>query len=113
MKLFKPWMTRTIILSSAIVAIAATVAWPSGPADAAVCVSRMSGQGAGTGIAGAGSRKAKANAMAAWSRNVQAQHGSRYASLSRARSVRTNCRGGLVIEATCTVSAEPCRADRR
>ena len=102
-------ITTIALASAAIGGLVAAVALPAAPAEAAVCVSQMTGTGTGMGIAGGGSRKAKANAIANWTSNVRAQHGPGYASFGRARAVRTSCRGGLVVEARCTVSAQPCR----
>jgi hypothetical protein len=105
MKSIKAVLVCTCVSAAALaVAIAASV-----PSEAAVCRSRMSGQGTGMGIAGQGTINARAAALANWARNVEARHGKRFADTAKGRSVRYDCRQGAVLEAKCVVSAVPCR----
>jgi hypothetical protein len=99
--------TSRILGATAAVVIAAIHLAPA--AEAAVCRARMSGEGTGVGVAGQGAALARSNAMADWSRKVAARHGQRFASTALARSVRYDCRQG-VLETKCAATAVPCAA---
>ncbi len=101
--------TKTTILFATIMVSALGVVLDVAPADAAVCRSRMSGQGTGTGLFGQGSTLARQNALADWSNKVAARHGQRFASSAKARSVAYDCRQGAILQAKCVVTAVPCR----
>lgn len=72
-----------------------------------VCRARASGEGTGRGAADQRTSNARAAAFAQWARNVEARLGRRFANPSMARSVRFDCRPG-VLQAKCAVSAVPC-----
>ena len=104
-------MTRTIVsrLGVGLLALSLAALVSVDSADAAVCKSRMAGEGRGTGIAGQGTDNAKRAALDAWVEAVAKKHGRSFANSSKARSIRYDCRQGAVLEAKCVVSAVPCR----
>jgi hypothetical protein len=72
-----------------------------------VCRARTAGEGSGLGIADQRLTNAREAALAQWSRNVEARLGRQFANPSLARSMRFDCRPGM-LEAKCAVSAVPC-----
>lgn len=73
------------------------------------CHDRMEGRATGQGLFGAGSAQARSFAAADWESKVADRWGSRYASLSKARGVRWDCKKGAILQAKCVVTAMPCR----
>ena len=102
--------TIRIVLAGAgaAVLLAATAVGTSDTAEAVmVCRDRVAGEGTGRGVADQRELLARAAALANWSRNVEARFGIRFSSPSMARTIRYDCRRG-VLEAKCAVTAVPC-----
>ena len=101
---------RRAVLAAGLAVGLTAAALPATPsAEAAVCRSRMAGEGTGLGIMGLGTAMARQNALANWSSKVSAKHGPRFATTAKARSVKYDCRQGAILQAKCVVTAIPCR----
>ena len=77
--------------------------------SAPVCMATLEGRASSTGILGLGTAKARVAAVDDWSTRAAAAHGDRYASFSKARAVRWDCKKHAILLAKCVVTAKPCR----
>lgn len=92
-----------------VAAAAAAALLAAAPASAqTACKGRISADATGQGILGAGTQNAKLAAAAAWEGKAKKAHGSKYASLSKAKAVNYDCRSGT-LQAKCVLTAIPCR----
>jgi hypothetical protein len=98
--------TVKLATTAAACGIAALVA--ASAADAAVCRTRLVGTGTGQGLFGAGTENARTAATTDFETRATKAHGKRFASLSKADSVRWDCKSGA-LEAKCVVTGRPCR----
>jgi hypothetical protein len=98
--------TVKLATTAAACGIAALVA--ASAADAAICRTRLVGTGTGQGLFGAGTENARTAATTDFETRATKAHGKRFASLSKAASVRWDCKSGA-LEAKCVVTGRPCR----
>jgi hypothetical protein len=98
--------TVKLATTAAVCGLAALVAATA--ADAAVCRARLVGAGTGQGLFGAGTQNARTAATTDFEAKATKAHGKRFASLSKAASVRWDCKSGA-LEAKCVVTGRPCR----
>lgn len=99
-----------MITRIAMIAIAATLGLalitPSA-SEAASCRAKLSGSGNGQGVFGKGTENARTAATLNFEGKAKSRHGSKFASLSKAKDVKWDCRS-TALKATCVVTAKPC-----
>jgi hypothetical protein len=77
-------------------------------AEAAICRARLAGTGTGQGVFGAGTQNARTAATSDFEAKARRAYGRPFASLSKAASVRWDCKSGA-LQAKCVVTGRPCR----